>query len=218
MKLLFKPLRFVLFICFTYIWLGFSIELWTSYMLSGKNLHYSRWDILGWIPSRRSEGCMIACCSLSLFIWMKWDDLHFLVFFFLFVILVLNLIAWVIVLGRDEEWRRSFTVKIAVYFTCHSLHPSIWLFASLKSIQVVLIDVVLATCFCCLCRDEFIRQMFDLNAKIRLVSLTRTYVTWTGNLCSPCLIYNCTLLWLTSWFWRCFLLGRWIAVWMRMIC
>jgi hypothetical protein len=66
MKLLFKPLRFVLFICFTYIWLGFSIELWTSYMLSGKNLHYSRWDILGWIPSRGSEGCMIACCSLSL--------------------------------------------------------------------------------------------------------------------------------------------------------
>ena len=178
----------------------------------------SPWDILGWIPSRGSEGSMIACCSLSLFIWMKWDDLHFLVFFFLFVILVLNLIAWVIVLGRDEEWRRSFTVKIAVYFTCHSLHPSIWLFASLKSIQVVLIDVVLATCFCCLCRDEFIRQMFDLNAKIRLVSLTRTYVTWTGNLCSPCLIYNCTLLWLTSWFWRCFLLGRWIAVWMRMIC
>ncbi|XP_034926868.1 uncharacterized protein [Populus alba] len=42
--------------------------------------------------------------------------------------------------------------------------------------------------------DEFIRQMFDLNAKIRLVSLTRTYVTLTGNLCSPCLIHNCTLL------------------------
>ncbi|KAB5516296.1 hypothetical protein DKX38_026944 [Salix brachista] len=34
-------------------------------------------------------------------------------------------------------------------------------------------------------RDEFICQMFDLNAKIRLVSLTWTYVALTGNLCIP---------------------------------
>jgi len=114
MKLLFKPLRFVLFICFTSIWLGFSIELRTSYMLAGKNLHYSRWDILGWIPSRGSEGSMIVSLSLS-------RRLAFFGLFFLFVILVLNLIAWVIVLGRYEEWRRSFTVEIAVYFTCHSI-------------------------------------------------------------------------------------------------
>ncbi|KAB5548038.1 hypothetical protein DKX38_011444 [Salix brachista] len=34
-------------------------------------------------------------------------------------------------------------------------------------------------------RDEFICQMFDLNAKIRLVSLTWTYVALTGNLFIP---------------------------------
>ncbi|KAB5548034.1 hypothetical protein DKX38_011440 [Salix brachista] len=43
----------------------------------------------------------------------------------------------------------------------------------------------ISMCFSTSIRDEFICQMFDLNAKIRLVSLTWTYVALTGNLCIP---------------------------------
>ena len=203
MKLLFKPWRFVFFICFTSIWLGFSIELSTSNMLSGKNLHYSGWDILGWIPSRGSEGSMIACCSLSLSLLLDEERWHA---FGLFS-----------VCDSCSEPHCMGHCAWALWTMKKKLHGEDCLIFYMPFHNIRAYDC-LVTCFSCLCRDEFICQMFDLNAKIRLVSLTWTYVALTGNLCIPCMIYNCTLLWLVSWFWRCFLHGRWIAVWMHMIC